>query len=277
MDEKHHIAPQLNVRSVIQSKSTALERFLPNFIIRYLERILHQDEINQILGAIGHLPGIEAADALYRYFDIKIKVHGLEQIPVDGRYLFVSNHPLGGFDGILLIKVIGERFPNVKFIVNDILLNLKLFDDVFVPVNKHGRQSKVYAQQLNDTYRSDAPIVYFPAGLCSRKIKGKITDLPWRRNVLQKAVKHQRDMIPVFFSGQNSNFFYRLANIRRRLCIPFNLEMLYLSDEMFRQKGASFDIYFGAPIPYSSFTPDKDPDQWMSEVRNRVYALPLQT
>jgi len=275
--EKLRNAPQLDVRSVIRTKSPALERFLPGFVVRYLERILHQREINHALSLYGHLPGVEAAQALSRYFDVKITVHGLAQIPKDGRYLFVSNHPLGGFDGIMLIKAIGEQFPNVKFIVNDLLLNLKLFDDVFVPVNKHGRQSREYAQGIRETYDSDAPIIYFPAGLCSRKIRGKITDLPWRRNVLQKAIKHRRDMVPVFFSGQNSNFFYRLANIRRRLRFPFNLEMLYLSDEMFRQKGASFDIYFGEPLPHSSFTPDKSTEQWMDEIRNRVYSLPFQT
>jgi len=275
--EKQRNVPQLDVRSVIRTKSPALGRFLPGFTIRYLERILHQKEINHVLSLYGHLPGVEAAQALSCYFDVKITVHGLAQIPKDGRYLFVSNHPLGGFDGILLIKVIGEVFSNVKFIVNDLLLNLKLFDDVFVPVNKHGRQSREYAQGIRETYDSDAPIIYFPAGLCSRKIKGKITDLPWRRNVLQKAVKHRRDIVPVFFSGQNSNFFYRLANVRRRLRFPFNLEMLYLSDEMFRQKGASFDIYFGEPVSYNAFTPDKNADQWMSEIRNRAYSLPQQT
>ena len=269
--------PQINVRSVIRSKSVALERFLPNFAIRYLERILHQEEINSILSAYGHLPGVEAAEALCRYFNIQISVHGLLDIPADGRYLFVSNHPLGGLDGMLLIKVIGERFPNVKFIVNDLLLNLKLFDDVFVPVNKHGRQSRDYSRLINDTYDSDAPIIYFPAGLCSRMIKGRIVDLPWKKNVFQKAVRYNRDVVPVYFSGQNSRFFYRLANVRKRLHIPFNLEMLYLPDEMFKQKGASFDVHFGMPVPHSAFTPDTTPDQWTNDMRNRVYALPFQT
>jgi len=274
--EKQNNAPLVNVRAVIQSKSRALERYLPDFVIRYLERILHQDEINYLITTYGHLSGVQMAAAIYRHFKIQITVHGLEQIPTEGRYIFVSNHPLGGLDGAMLIKVVGERFTQVKFMVNDLLLFLKPFADVFVPVNKHGRQKQEYAKQIDDAYHSAAQILYFPAGLCSRKIKGKIVDPPWKRNVLHKAIKYQRDIVPVFFSGQNSNFFYRLANIRKHLRIPFNLEMLYLSDEAFSQKGASFDVYFGKPISYQSFTQDKSADQWLQEVRNQVYALPLQ-
>ncbi|MCL2502553.1 MAG: glycerol acyltransferase, partial [Bacteroidales bacterium] len=184
--------------------------------------------------------------------------------------------PLGGLDGIMLIKVIGQRFGKVKFIVNDLLLYLQSFEDVFVPINKHGLQNQDYATRINDTYHSDAQVIYFPAGLCSRKIKGRITDPPWKRNVFQKAIKHQRDIVPVFFSGQNTPFFYRLANLRKRLHIPFNVEMLYLSDEAFKQEGRSFDVYFGKPVPYRSFSSGKSPDQWVQEIRDQVYALPQQ-
>ena len=272
--EKQNHSPLIHVRSVIRSKSSTLERWLPGFTIRYLERIVHQDEINHMMSIYGHLSDIELINAILGYLRIEANVYGMESIPTDGRYIFVSNHPLGGLDGGLLLKVIGERFSNVKFIVNDLLLHLKPLDNLFVPVNKHGRQSQEYAKRINDTYDSLTQIIYFPAGLCSRKIKGKIVDLPWKRNVLQKAIKHQRDMVPIFFSGQNSNFFYRLANLRKRLHIPFNFEMLYLSDETFRQKGATFDIFFGKPIPYNSFTPDKSPDQWIQQIRDLVYALP---
>ena len=266
----------INVRSVIRSKSAALERYLPNFLIRYLEQILHQDEINELLNNYGNLPNVQAADAIFRYAGIQMVVHGLDLVPEEGRYVFVSNHPLGGLDGVLLIKVIGERFSGVKFIVNDLLLHLNIFKDVFVPVNKHGRQSPDYAKRINDTYDSNDQIIYFPAGLCSRRIKGIITDPPWKRSVFRKALQHHRDIVPVFFSGQNSNFFYRLANLRKWLRIPFNIEMLYLSDEAFRQKGATFDIYFGRPIPYNSFSSHQNLDQWILKIRNDVYSLPKQ-
>jgi len=173
-----------------------------------------------------------------------------------------------------LIYTLGQQYKEIKFIVNDLLLHSKTMEDVFIPVNKHGRQSQEYAQLIDEAYGSNAQMIYFPAGLCSRKIKGVVTDLPWKRNFLQKAIKYQRDIIPVFFSGQNSNFFYRLANIRKRLHIPFNIEMLYLCDEMFRQKGAHFELFFGNPIPYTHFTKDKTVDYWLTEIRQQLYNLP---
>jgi len=272
--EKQNEIPLIDVRSVIRSKSVVLARWLPGFVVRYLTRILHQDEINHILRTYGHLQGVGMAHAVLDYLAIDAIPHGLDRVPQEGRYIFVSNHPLGGLDGLVLIKTIGERFPQIRFIVNDFLLHVKPFEDVFIPVNKHGRQSVQYAQQIHQAYDSEAQMLYFPAGLCSRKRKGVVGDLPWRRNVLQKAIKYQRDIVPIFFSGANSNFFYRLANIRKRLHIPFNVEMLYLADEMFRQRGGRFDLCFGQPIPYSSFTPDKSLDDHILEVRNKAYHLP---
>ena len=272
--EKPSHTPTICVRSVLRSKSPAWERRLPNFLIRYLERILHQDEINWLLDTYGHLPPPLLAKAILDHLQIKATPHGLEQLSNNGRYIFVSNHPMGGLDGLVLIYTLGTHFQQLKVILNDLLTHLRQFEDIIVPVNKHGRQSQEYAQIINQAYGSDAPILHFPAGLCSRKIKGVVTDLPWKRNFLQKAVKYQRDIVPVYFSGQNSNFFYRLANIRKRLCIPFNVEMLYLADEMFRQKGASFDLYFGSPVSHTLISLDKKADGLLTDIRNQLYALP---
>jgi len=272
--EKLNHQPTICVRSVIRGKSPALERWLPDFVIHYLERILHQDEVNWLLDTYGHLPPPLLAKAVLEHLEITATPHGLEIIPDNGRYVFVSNHPMGGLDGLVLIYILGTHFKQLKVLLNDLLAHMKQFEEIIVPVNKHGRQSVTYAQKINEVYASDAQILNFPAGLCSRKIKGVVTDLPWKRNFLLKAIKSQRDIVPIFFSGQNSNFFYRLANIRKHLSIPFNVEMLYLADEMFRQKGASFDLYFGAPIPYTHFTTDKQPDEWLTEIRNILCDLP---
>ncbi|MDR2585994.1 MAG: 1-acyl-sn-glycerol-3-phosphate acyltransferase [Prevotellaceae bacterium] len=272
--EKQNDTLSIDVRSVIRGKSPALARWLPGFVVRYLEHILHQEEINHILSTYGHLSGLEMAKAVLDYLEIVAIPHGLNNIHNDGRYIFVSNHPLGGLDGLVLINTIGQRFPQVRFIVNDFLMHIKPFEDIFIPINKHGRQNTSYAKQIHDAYDSDSQMLYFPAGLCSRKRGGVISDLPWKRNVLQKAIRYQRDIVPLFFSGQNSNFFYNLANIRKWLHIPFNLEMLYLADEMFRQKGARFNLFFGPPIPHSSFTNEKSLDDWMLDIRCKVYYLP---
>ncbi len=150
-------------------------------------------------------------------------------------------------------------------------MHVKPFEPLFIPVNKVGKMSREYAQMINDTYSSDSQILYFPAGLCSRKIKGKITDTQWQTNFLKKAVAHKRDIVPIFFWGRNSNFFYTLAKIRKFLRIKFNIEMLFLPHELFKQKNSSFEIWFGDPIPIGSITPDKSSREWTDIIREKAY------
>jgi putative hemolysin len=207
--------------------------------------------------------------------DMKVtySVKGLENIPRNGRYIFASNHPLGGFDGLVLMDAIGAAFPDIRFIVNDILLNLKNFDPLFVPVNKHGRQSAEYARKIDDSYSGNFQVLNFPSGLCSRRIKGNIIDLKWNKNFIQKAVQYRRDVVPVYFGGRNSNFFYGLAGLRKKLRIRSNLEMIFLVDEFFRQKGKHLQLTFGEPVSYTLFDSPKHYPFWAEDIRSRVYAL----
>jgi putative hemolysin len=116
-------------------------------------------------------------------------------------------------------------------------------------------------------------MLYFPAGLCSRLIKGEITDLEWKKNFIKQARKYNRDIVPIYFSGQNSKFFYRLAKIRKAIGIKFNIEMIFLPDEMFRQKNSIFDVIIGKPIPISSIDNTKNLQQWCEEIREKCYEL----
>ena len=222
---------KIDVKQVIAAKSQSLAKRLPGFVINRIKKLVHQDEINEILSLYGHYEGVEFATHVLAHLGITYTPHGMEKIDPAGRYIFVSNHPLGGLDGMVLISLIGTIFPDIKFVVNDFLMHVKPFEPLFIPVNKVGKMSREYAQMINDTYSSDSQILYFPAGLCSRKIKGKITDTQWQTNFLKKAVAHKRDIVPIFFSGRNSNFFYTLAKIRKFLRIKFNIEMLFLPHE----------------------------------------------
>jgi len=170
-------------------------------------------------------------------------------------------------------KEVGDIFPNVQFIVNDILLNIENLDPIFVPVNKHGKQSSEYVRRIDETYRSEAQVLNFPAGLCSRKVKGQIVDLEWHKSFINKAKKHQRDIIPVYISGRNSGFFYNLARIRALLGIKANIEMLYLPNEMFKQQEKNIDIIFGKPIDYRVLDKRFTPREWAQKIKNHVYQL----
>lgn len=267
------MALQLNVDQILANKSPKWHKRLPKFIIRLLERIIHQDEINGFLRIHGDEKGVTFAQNGVQFLDMKFDVVNPENIPATGRYIIVSNHPLGGLDGIGYIGLLSHYREDLKFPVNDLLLNLKPFSDIFVPINKHGRQSMEAVKALNETFESDNLVFYFPAGLCSRRQKGVIKDLDWKGTIVSKAKQYERDIIPVHFEGQNSNFFYNLANFRKKLGIKFNIEMLFLPDEMFKQRGKTFKITFGKPITYKTFTNDRTNTEWAAWLREETYKL----
>ena len=267
----------VDIEKIIGTKKPKLLKRLPRFVLNYIKRTIHQDEVNYVLHTYGNLRALKSLEfndtVIKEHWKSWYTAHGLENIPLGERYIFASNHPLGAFDGLILMSAIGSRFPELRFIVNDILLYLKAFDPLFVPVNKHGRQSMEYAKLIEDTYASDNQVLYFPAGLCSRRIQGKITDLPWKPNFIQKAIQYKRHIVPIYFEGRNSNFFYRLANFRKRLGIKANIEMFYLPDEFFKQKNRHFNLYFGKPIPYETFDKSRSAVAWTQYVREQVYNL----
>ena len=265
---------KFDIKKVFYEKSPRIARLMPGFIYAYLKRILHQDFINDYLGRHGDKMGLDFMEAAYQEFNVDMKIQGEENLPESGRFLFVANHPLGGFDGNMLIYIIRKHYPRVVFLVNDILMNLKNMDEFFIPINKHGGQSRESVKQLDEAYRSGIQIISFPSGMVSRKLKGKIQDLVWQKNFIIKAKQYQRDVIPVHISGRNSNFFYRLANVRKFLGIKWNLEMLYLIDETYKHQNKTFSFTIGKPIPYTDFDHRYTPIEWAARVRDVVYRLP---
>jgi putative hemolysin len=267
---------RIDIRQILRSKLNDKAGQIPGFVVRYLIRIVHQDEINQILEKYRDLQGVAFMSALVEdYFQVKLRLKNEENLPPAGRRsIFVSNHPLGGFDGICLAYLLGNRYGGkVKCLVNDLLLSIPNLQTLFIPVNKHGAQSKIAAQKTEEAYRSDNQVITFPAGLCSRRLKGCICDLEWKKSFIQKAVAHKRDVVPIFFEGRNSNFFYRLANFRKQLGVKINFEMLYLPDELFKQKNKTFDVYIGKPIPWQTFDTSKKPVEWAARIKEEVYKL----
>nr|WP_319999178.1 1-acyl-sn-glycerol-3-phosphate acyltransferase [uncultured Draconibacterium sp.] len=263
----------IRIRDVFAAKSPGLAKFIPGFAYRWLNNILHLDEVNTFLEKYGHLQGIEFVDKIVEEFNVHEFVHNQKNIPESGRYIIASNHPLGGFDGMLLMKNVEARLGAFKFLANDILLNIPQLSPVFVPVNKHGGHVREAAKKLSECYNSDDQILIFPSGLASRKIKGQIMDLEWKKHFISKAIKHKRDVIPVFISGRNSNRFYRIAKIRKFLKLKWNLEMFFLPDETIKHKNTDVHLYFGKPIPYTTFDKTKTQQEWAEWVKHKVYKL----
>jgi putative hemolysin len=263
----------IDIKTIFRERNPGIAKMIPGFLYRYLRHILHQKEINQALENYHHLEGAEFVDKSLDLLEFRYTVIGKENIPRRGRYIFIANHPLGGLDGLILIKEISNYYPGVKFIVNDLLMNLPNLVPVFLPVNKHGRQSIDYYKKIENAYLSDIQIATFPAGLCSRKQKGIITDLEWKKSFLDKAIKYQRNIIPVYVKGKNSNFFYNLSNFRKFFGIKANLEMFYLPNEMFKQREKDLSISFGKPIPYTFFDNKHKKQEWVQLLKKHVYDL----
>jgi len=267
-------ALQIDVKQTIASKNVKLVKWLPRFVIRWVEKLIHQDKLNEFLEEHYQEESLVfARNVLEKFAQASITVSNEEKTPKEGRYIVVSNHPLGGIDGLALISIIGQYRSDIKFPVNDLLMAIKPMHGIFIPINKHGKNSIEAAQELHNAFESNDLILYFPAGLCSRKINGKIQDLEWKKTIIQKAKVYQRDIIPACFEGKNSERFYRIANWRKRLGIKINLEMILLPDEMVKQKGNNFTVTFGDPIPYSIFDTTKTPQEWAAWLRGQTMNL----
>lgn len=256
-------------------KARAPKTKVPGFLVNYLRKIVHEDEFNQFFRENPDLKNLDFIEGAFKYLEINLDIQGEENLPPkDKRYIFASNHPLGGLDGIATGYIIGKHYDGrVRFFSNDLLLFLTPMREMFIPVNKFGNQSRDHAEMMRQLYESDNNLVTYPAGVCSRKQNGKICDLEWKKNFISKAVEYQRDVVPVYFEGRNSNFFYNLALIRKFLHIKFNIEMMFLADELFKQKGKHFTVKFGKPIPWQTFDKTKSQAEWAQWVKDIVYGL----
>ncbi|MEX2592518.1 MAG: 1-acyl-sn-glycerol-3-phosphate acyltransferase [Anditalea sp.] len=263
----------IDAKKIIKDKNPSLLKWMPGFLFRYIKRIAHEDDINALMAKNGHLYGLDFVDALIADFGVEVALTGEENIPKDQPVIFAANHPLGGLDGIAFMHALGKYRQDIKFLVNDILSNIKNFDTLFVPVNKHGGHGRKGTAIIEETYSSAGAVLVFPAGLVSRKQEGGVKDLEWKKSFIKKAQKYKKDVIPVYIEGKNSNFFYNLAKLRKTIGIIANIEMFYLADEMFAQKNKKITIHVGKPISYRYFDPSRSDKYWAEEVKQSVYAI----
>ena len=264
---------KIDVDKVLRTRLPKHYRYIPHFLVRWLERAICQDRLNTILEKMADKNSVDAATVALDEMGITVNASGLDELPL-GRYMFVSNHPLGGLDGLALISLLGNRYErNIKFLVNDLLMAVTPLRGVFLPVNKYGRQSREAASEIDVALSSDNQIITFPAGLCSRmQPDGSIADLPWQKAAVVHAVNYQRDIVPIYFDARNSSFFYRFAKWRKRLGIKFNIELIFLPKEMLKQSGSTLHFVVGKPIAWSSLDAHA-PKREAARLRDIVYSM----
>lgn len=262
----------IDIESVLKKRGLKL----PGFFLKFLKKLIHQDDMNDILTKYNDFEGIEFIDkALYDTFKIKPVVEGLENIQNTNnqRFIFCANHPLGGLDGLFFISTIGKILGQTKAIINDLLLNIKPLRPLFVGVNLYGGKTRETIKILDEVFASDCQLLFFPAGLVSRKRNGIIKDLEWKGTFIKQAVKHKRDIVPVYIDGKLSNFFYNFAKIRESLGIKFNYELILLPKEMFKQKNKTLTLRIGKPLSYSILNNTRSADEWATLLKDHVYNI----
>lgn len=264
------------LKELVAEKNPRLANRIPGLVYYFMNRLLHIREVNGLMSKYGKLKGIDFIGGVIKDANVKFIFRGVENLPKEGRYIFVSNHPLGGFDGLLFIYGVNKYVGKSLFLVRDELTKIHPLKELFIPINKFGDQ-RHSAALINEAYESENQILIFPSGMASRKINGEITDLKWQKHFVQKSIEHKRNVIPVYIDGRNSWFFYWLANFRQRIGIKPNIEMFLLSDEMFKQKGKTVTITFGKQIFWNTFDHSKQAVEWAEEVKKIVYELPSNT
>lgn len=268
----------LCVEDIVRAKAGKNYKYIPRFVVSWLKRVLHQDELNRFLNgkAKGKI-GQDFLDECVRYLEMDLNVVGLEHVPdnSDGRYYtIVSNHPLGGEDGVALGSILCHKYHSkIKYLVNDVLMNLEGLAPLCVPINKTGSQSRNFPKMVETAFKSDTNVLMFPAGLCSRLQHGKIRDLEWKKTFVSKSIETHRDVIPVHFSGRNSMRFYIIAKLCKVLHLKVNIAMLFLVDEMYGNVGKKFTVTFGEPIPWQTFDKSRSHAEWAQWVKAKVYEL----
>jgi putative hemolysin len=267
-----------DIRAILKSK--APKAHVPNFLVRYLERIAHVKQMNSFLRKYPTKKNYDFIKlVISEELGCTASIDGTEHIPTDGKpVIFVSNHPLGGLDGMIIAQMIHEtrKERELKVIVNELLMYIEPINGLWAPVNKVGRLSREQVEAQQRMWESGTDVLTFPAGACSRlqRINGhwQIQDLEWQKNFVQRAKEYQRDIVPIYFEGRNSRFFYILALLRKWLHIKLNIEMLYLVDEMYGAHGKHFQVHVLPPIPYTTFDNTKTPKEWAQYVKSIVYA-----
>ncbi|MBM3451588.1 MAG: glycerol acyltransferase [Bacteroidetes bacterium] len=261
----------IDIRYLIKSKNPKLLKWLPGFVVRYFERILHQNEINKFISDHKDDYDIDFCKSVMAYFNINIEIDGAEKIPSNERIVVVMNHPLGGMDAMAFITGFAHIRQDYKFIVNDLLLHVKNLRGLFLGVNKFGKNDGSTRNKIDNLFESNDSVCIFPAGKVSRRIKGQIKDLEWKKTFVTLSRKYKRKIVPIYIDGELSNFFYRLYELRQRIGVKTNLEMMYLADEMFKQKNKTIRFTVRDNIDLESFYSDESDREVSVRIRNILY------
>jgi hypothetical protein len=263
----------IDIEKVIRNSKSKLVRSLPKFIVRFIIKIVHQDEMNATIHNNRHKTGVPFINDVLKEWNVNIVVNGGANVPKTGRFVFVANHPVGGMDSLAFLSAINRFYPEVISPSNQLFNYIPNLHPVILGINVFGINTRETVEKFNQLFESDSQIMIFPAGEVSRRRDGVILDPAWQKTFITKAIQNKRDIIPVHISGRNSNFFYSIANLRKCLGIKLYFETMLLPREMIRQRNSTVTLTFGSLIHWQNFTSEKSQNDWAQLVKEIVYNI----
>lgn len=266
---------QIDLWRLLQARLGRKGKLIPHFMVRPFEKLIRQRELNEVLSKLYPARGEAFCQGVLKELGIKLTIDYEENMPADPRSIFVCNHPLGGIDGMCVITFLHLHYGRpVRVVVNDLLTAVDPLRDIFLPVNKFGAQHRECVSALNDALEGPNPVLFFPAGLVSRlRSDSSIHDLEWNRAFVTKAMRYRRPVVPLYFEGRNTDFFYRAGYWRRKLHIKTNVEQTLLPREVFLGRGSNFRIVVGEPVDWQTFRGGASAADEAAAVCDRVYQL----
>ncbi len=270
--EKLEIKP-IDVEEIIKTENSGILKKMPRFAVNIVKKIIHQDDLNRVMLKYPNEIGPDFLKAVLKEFEITLDIKGLENLPEHKKCFFAANHPFGVIDGLILTYIVSSKYGGLKAIANEAFMYVPQLHPFIIKINVFDGSSKEYLMALEKTYNQDIAITHFPAGIVSRKIKGVVQDGAWQKSFIKKAISSQRDIVPIYFHGQNSKLFYRVSSIRNFLRIKTNVELILFPREMLRKRGETIKVTIGEPIPYTKFDKSHTHVEWAQKVRDLVYNL----
>ncbi len=264
---------QVDVKTLISSKAPRAAKFIPGFVFSFLKRILHQDDINDIIRCGWELNPQLFVQSVFKRWNISYTLEGVEKLDPNERYIFASNHPFGGMDGMMIADCLIEHFGDARVVVNDLLMYLDPLKPIWTPVNTLGAQNPEYVRKFEEDFASNNPILMFPAGICSRIVDGKIADLAWKNTFVKRAHATSRTVVPLYVEGSLHPLFYRIYRWRKALGIKLNIEMLLLVDGMYHQHNKHFRMAVGDPIALADLAAVGSVREQVEYVRKKTYSM----
>ena len=263
----------IDIAKIIKDSDSKFLKKLPVFIIRLFAIIIKQKEMNRILTKYKESIGPDFLEKMIDEFNLTLHVEGKENLPENGKCFFAANHPFGVIDGLIITRLVHEKYGDLKAIGNDAFMFIPQLRPLIAAVNVFGRSPKEYLNELEKTFNSNIPITHFPAGEVSRLYNGKVQDSVWQKSFISRSISSKRDIVPIYFYGKNSKLFYAINRLRKILGIKMNLELILLPREMFKKRNKTIRVKIGKPISYTMFDKSFSHWEWAQKVRSGLYEM----